>query len=141
MRAGRGFAGPFTLYVIADLLGVPEVDHETFRQELQGGDRGADRGLGSTGEETLGHTPLEFLYDRFSAYIEDRRRQPQPDLLTTIAQTTFPDGTTPEVIDVVRVAVNLFSAGQETTVRLIASAFRILAEDRSCSGGFAVTAS
>ena len=35
----RDFAGPFTLYVIADLLGVPEADHETFREELQGGHR------------------------------------------------------------------------------------------------------
>jgi cytochrome P450 len=26
------FAGPFTLYVIADLLGVPEEDHEWFRE-------------------------------------------------------------------------------------------------------------
>ena len=30
------YAGPFTLYVIADLLGVPESDHEWFREELQG---------------------------------------------------------------------------------------------------------
>ncbi|HWC38040.1 MAG TPA: cytochrome P450 [Acidimicrobiales bacterium] len=125
----RQFAGPFTLYVIADLLGVPESDHETFREELQGGHRGG-RGLGSTGEETLGHTPLEFLYDRFTGYIEGRRREPRHDLLTEMAHTTFPDGSTPEVIDVVRVAANLFSAGQETTVRLIASAFQIMAEDQ-----------
>jgi cytochrome P450 len=124
----RQFAGPFTLYVIADLLGVPESDHETFRQELQGGHRGG-RGLGSTGKETLGHTPLEFLYNRFTGYIEDRRREPRDDLLTEMAQATFPDGSTPEVIEVVRVATNLFSAGQETTVRLIAAAFQILAED------------
>ncbi len=38
------FAGPFTLYVIADLLGVPEEDHEWFRHELQGSGRpGASR--------------------------------------------------------------------------------------------------
>jgi cytochrome P450 len=124
----REFAGPFTLSVIADLLGVPEADHETFRQELQGGHR-EGLNLGSTGEKTLAHTPLEFLYGRFTNYIEERRRQPRSDLLNEIAHTTFPDGTTPEVIDVVRVAANLFSAGQETTVRLIASAFQMIAED------------
>jgi cytochrome P450 len=122
----RDFAGPFTLYVIAELLGVPEADHETFRQELQGRPR---QSVGST-SEALEHSPLEFLYDRFSTYIEDRRRQPRADLLTEIAQATFPDGSTPEVIDVVRVAVNLFTAGQETTVRLLGSAFLILAEDQ-----------
>jgi cytochrome P450 len=124
----REFAGPFTLYVIADLLGVPEADHEEFREELQGGGR-RDGNLGSTGEETLGHTPLEFLYTRFGRYIEDRRREPRDDLLTAMARATFPDGSTPEVIDVVRVAANLFSAGQETTVRLLATAFQLIGEN------------
>src|SRR3954468_1450295 len=30
------YANPFTLLVVADLLGVPEEDHATFRQEMQG---------------------------------------------------------------------------------------------------------
>jgi cytochrome P450 len=125
----REFAGPFTLYVIADLLGVPESDHESFREELQGGGHGEGRNVGSTREKAMAHTPLEFLYDRFAAYIEERRREPRKDLLTEIAQATFPDGSTPDVIDVVRVASNLFSAGQETTVRLIATAFQTIGED------------
>jgi cytochrome P450 len=123
----KDFAAPFTLYVIADLLGVPESDHETFRQELQGGHRPA-QAVGSTGSGSMGHSPLEFLYERFSSYIEDRRRQPRNDVLTGLATATFPDGSTPEVIDVVRVAANLFSAGQETTVRLLAAAFQLIGE-------------
>ena len=123
----KDFAAPFTLYVIADLLGVPESDHEMFRQELQGGHRPA-QAVGSTGSGSMGHSPLEFLYERFSSYIEDRRRQPRNDVLTGLAAATFPDGSTPEVIDVVRVAANLFSAGQETTVRLLAAAFQLIGE-------------
>ena len=123
----RDFAAPFTLYVIADLLGVPESDHEWFRKELQGGHR-PNQGLGSTGSGSLGHSPLEFLYDRFSTYVEDRRSEPRDDVLTGLATATFPDGSTPEVIDVVRVAANLFSAGQETTVRLLAAALLMIAE-------------
>ncbi|MGH8996753.1 MAG: cytochrome P450 [Acidimicrobiales bacterium] len=123
----REYAGPFTLYVIADLLGVPEFDHEAFRQELQGPQRG-DQGLGSTAAAAMAHSPLEFLYDRFSAYVEDRRRQPRDDVLTALATATFPDGSTPEVIDVVRVAANLFSAGQETTVRLLGTALQTIGE-------------
>ena len=124
----RSYAGPFTLYVIADLLGVPESDHEWFRQELQGGHRRETQGLGSTGSGSLGHSPLEFLYDRLTAYIEDRRREPRNDVLTGLATASFPDGSTPEVIDVVRVAANLFSAGQETTVRLLAAALQLIGE-------------
>ncbi|MGO9857450.1 MAG: cytochrome P450 [Acidimicrobiales bacterium] len=124
----RDYAGPFTLYVIADLLGVPEADHEWFRQELQGGHRPETQGLGSTGSGSLGHSPLEFLYERLTAYVEDRRREPRNDVLTGLATATFPDGSTPEVIDVVRVAANVFSAGQETTVRLLAAAFQMIGE-------------
>lgn len=122
------FAGPFTLYVIADLLGVPEEDHEWFREELQGGGHHREQGLGSTGSRTLSHSPLEFLYDRLTAYVEDRRREPREDVLTGLATATFPDGSMPEVIDVVRVAANVFSAGQETTVRLLGAALQMIGE-------------
>ena len=123
-----GFAGPFTLLVIADLLGVPENDREEFRDALQGR-RPRTGTIGSTGPDALGHNPLEFLYERFSGYIEDRRREPRDDVLTGLATATFPDGTVPEVADVVHVAANLFSAGQETTVRLLGSAMKIIAEE------------
>lgn len=122
------FAGPFTLYVIADLLGVPEADQEEFLDALQRNPH-HEAGVGSTAGEAIQHNPLEFLYGKFAAYIEDRRREPQNDVLTSMALTTFPDGSEPDVLDVVRVAANLFSAGQETTVRLLGSAFKIIAED------------
>jgi cytochrome P450 len=118
------YASPFTLLVIADLLGVPEGDHEQFRDEWLG--RG--RTMGSTAHDPLARNPLEFLYEVFTGYIEDRRRTPRGDVLTGLATATFHDGRTPEVIDVVRIAVNLFAAGQETTVRLLAAALQILAE-------------
>jgi cytochrome P450 len=123
----RGFAGPFTMLVIADLLGVPEEDRAEFRARLQSPEAHKP-GIGSTGEETLEHTPLEFLYGRFTTYIEERRRRPRGDVLTGLATAAFPDGATPEVADVVRVAANVFAAGQETTVRLLGSALLTLAE-------------
>jgi len=74
------------------------------------------------------HSPLEFLYQRFSAYVEERRREPRGDVLTGLASAKFPDGSTPEVIDVVRIAANLFAAGQETTVRLLGAALQFIGE-------------
>jgi cytochrome P450 len=121
-----GFAGPFTLLVIADLLGVPEEDLQEFARALQ--QRPRSEGIGSTGEDTMTHSPLEFLYGKFTEYVEDRRREPRGDVLTGLATATFPDGSVPEVADVVRVAANLFSAGQETTVRLLSSALKVIAE-------------
>jgi cytochrome P450 len=120
------FAGPFAMLVVADLLGVPEADHATFRDELQGGRR---RTVGSTGDDSLEHHPLEFLYERFTEYVEDRRREPREDVLTGLATATFPDGSLPEVIDAVRIAANLFAAGQETTVRLLGTALKLIGEE------------
>jgi cytochrome P450 len=120
------YANPFTLLVIADLLGVPEEDHATFREELQG-DR-PEQPFGSTAEGMVAHKPLEFLYDRFTKYVEDRRRQPRADVMTELAHATFPDGSLPPVDDVMRISANLFAAGQETTARMMGTALRIIGE-------------
>ena len=53
---------------------------------------------------------------------------PRDDIMTAMATATFPDGSMPEVNDVALLAANLFSGGQETTVRLLSFALRILAE-------------
>ncbi|HEX4429323.1 MAG TPA: cytochrome P450 [Frankiaceae bacterium] len=120
------YASPFAFLVIADLLGVPEQDRATFMEDMQG--KGRRRAMVGSAKENLEHNPLGFLYDWFSRYVEDRRREPRQDVLTGLATATFPDGSLPEVIDVVRVAVNLFAAGQETTVRLLGSALQLIAE-------------
>ena len=78
----------------------------------------------------MAHSPLEYLYGRFTDYISDRRANPRDDVMTGLASATFPDGSMPEVIDVVRVAANLFAAGQETTVRLLGASVQILAENQ-----------
>jgi cytochrome P450 len=120
------FGAPYAMLVVADLLGVPEEEHQTFRRELQ--DPRRTQGVGSTGDDTLPHSPLEWLYDRFTQYVDERREQPRDDVLTGLATATFPDGSLPEPIDVARIASNLFAAGQETTVRLFGAAVLMIAE-------------
>ncbi|BBZ32550.1 cytochrome P450 [Mycolicibacterium confluentis] len=122
-----GYGSPFAMLVIADLLGVPESDHDDFRRALLEGRTGT---IGSSKGDSLQHSPLEYLYGKFTEYISDRRANPRDDVLTGVASAAFPDGSMPEVIDAVRVAANLFAAGQETTVRLLTAAVRILAEDQ-----------
>jgi cytochrome P450 len=124
----RDYAQPFTLLVIADLLGVPEADHEAFRAELQPEQRKSRRRGSSPGE--MAHKPLEFLYERFTAYIEECRRAPRADVMTGLATATFPDGSMPEVHDVALIAANLFAAGGETTARLLGSGMERIAEHR-----------
>jgi cytochrome P450 len=62
---------------------------------------------------------MDYLYERFTKFIEERRRNPRNDVMTAMATATFPDGTLPEVHDVMLIATNLFSAGGETTARLL----------------------
>src|SRR5262249_40652004 len=114
----RDYAIPYTLMVIADLLGVPDEDRDAFLQHL----------TTKVTEARLEHKPLEYLYAQFTRYIVDRRASPRHDVMTEMAQATFPDGSLPPVEDVMRIAANLFSAGSETTARLIGMSIRTLAD-------------
>jgi cytochrome P450 len=122
------YAGPFTLLVVADLLGVPESEHETYREELQGKNRKVGATTGTVDNSEMAHQPLGFLYERFTKYIAERRREPRDDVMTRMATATFPDGSLPEVHDVMLIASNLFAAGGETTARLLSAMLRLMGE-------------
>ncbi len=119
------FGNPFAMLVIADLLGVPESDHEDFKDQLLS----STGTIGSSRGDAMRHSPLEYLYGKFTDYITERRREPRDDVLTGLASALFPDGRTPPVSDVVCVAANLFAAGQETTVRVLSTAVMMIAEN------------
>ena len=137
------YSKPFATLVIADLLGVPEEDHKEFRVVL-----GADKPgrVGALDHESVGINPLEWLDEKFCSYIEDRRREPREDVLTSLASAKYPDGSTPEAIEVVRSATFLFAAGQETTAKLLSATLQVmgdrpdiqqrLRDDRSLIPGF-----
>jgi cytochrome P450 len=120
------YAQPFAMLVVADLLGVPEDDHERFRDGFGLSARPGE--IGAEEDAEPGLNALGWLDDWFARYIEERRREPRNDVLTQLALATYPDGSTPEVTAVVRTATFLFAAGQETTARLLAAALKHLAE-------------
>jgi cytochrome P450 len=123
----REYSQPFAMLVVADLLGVPEEDHQRFREGF--GLSVSPGEVGGEGKEMEGDlNALSWLDAWFSEYIEDRRREPRGDVLTDLALATYPDGSTPEVASVVRSSTFLFAAGQETTARLLGEALKNLAE-------------
>jgi cytochrome P450 family 150 subfamily A5 len=122
------FAQPFAVLVVSDLLGVPAEDRIEFRKHLIRVEQESGGAVVGGTDGGVHHSPLQWLYDKFSAYIEDRRRHPREDILTGLAKATFPGGAVPEPIDVARIAANLFAAGQETTVRLLSYAFKVVGE-------------
>ena len=139
------YAKPFATLVIADLLGVPREDRAEFRKSLGAGNAPGSA-VGALDHTPVAVNPLEWLEEKFISYISERRRQPRQDVLTSLAAATYPDGSTPEVVDVVRQATFLFAAGQETVVKLLSASTRVLAErpdlqdrlraDRSLIGNF-----
>ncbi len=118
------YSQPFAMVVVADLLGVPESDFQRFREGF-----GLSKAPGElSADEGGGTNALHWCDEYFTTYIEDRRREPRGDVLTDLALAKYPDGTTPDVVAVVRTATFLFAAGQETTARLLAIALKYLCE-------------
>ncbi len=119
----QAYSSPYALLAVANLLGVPEADHKEFRAVF-----GNSHTVGNLEHDPAAVNPLDFLDEKFHFYIEDRRREPRDDVLSDLAAAKYPDGSIPEVVDVVRTATFLFGAGQETTAKLLGSALQILCE-------------
>ena len=117
------YAKPFSLLVIADLLGVPHEDHDEFKAQF------GTQVAGELGEGTTAHNPLQWLNEKFYAYIEDRRRTPRGDVLTELAQAKYEDESTPAIEDVMNLSTFLFAAGTETTTKLVSAAVRVIGEN------------
>lgn len=118
------YAKPFSLLVIADLLGVPEQDHEEFKAVF------ALETVGELGKDApTTHNPLQWLNEKFFGYLEDRRRTPREDVLTELAQAKHEDGSIPDIEDVMNLSTFLFAAGTETTTKLVSSAVRFIGDN------------
>jgi cytochrome P450 len=120
-------AVPYVTLVIADLLGVPPDDRESFKEVIAAGPP-----PGNIDAEEAPHSSsiLDHLARHFVGYVQDRRANPRADVLTQLANAKYPDGTTPDLPAIVGVAVFLFAAGQDTSAKLIGNCLRFLTEDK-----------
>jgi cytochrome P450 len=116
---------PLATLVVADLLGLPEGFHERLLELLPASHSAT---LGRKGPVAV--NPLEALDAELKGFIQERRDAPRADVLTNLARAKFPDGSVPDVADVVNIASFMFAAGQDTTVRLIAMALQVLGDNQ-----------
>jgi cytochrome P450 len=116
------YGQPFSGMVIADLLGVPEEDHPWFEACFSGR-------LPTFEGEKLQHDLFRAVAPKFAEYTIDRRANPREDVTTDLATATFPDGELPSVDEVSMLAAALFTAGQDTTARLLGAALQVIAQD------------
>lgn len=106
---------------------MPEHDRPEIRRNLGAGNAPGSR-VGALDHEPVGSNPLQYLDDLFSGYIAERRSRPREDVLSGLAEATYPDGSTPALLEVVRPATFLFAAGQETVTKLLSAAVQVLGD-------------
>ena len=124
----RDVAVPYVTLVIADLLGIPDEDRETFRREIDAGPPIVGAIEDSRTKRQI--EPFAFMVPYFQRYIEDRRANPREDVLTEFATARYPDGTLPDPIDVIKNATFLFGAGQDTSAKLLGNSMRYIVQDQ-----------
>jgi len=138
----RDYGGPYATLVIADLLGIPEDGRARFRDLLQGA---IPAEIGASMED-LATNPLAKIGKDIFKYLAKRRLGQTPfgklgkgiaglfgakpdgeDVLGELAAARYPDGSKPTLVDLTSLGAFLFGAGQDTTNRLLANGFRVIA--------------
>ncbi|GGO59764.1 cytochrome P450 family protein [Streptomyces lasiicapitis] len=111
-------AFPLAMTVICELLGVPELDRDTFR-------RFSNEMMSPTSPQSQADA-----YAEQAAYlprlIDAKRAEPGPDLLSALIHTAGEDGDRLSGDELIGMCGLLLIAGHETTVNLIANGIRAL---------------
>jgi cytochrome P450 len=112
---------PLPVSVICELLGVPRVDHATFRSWSADASRLLDGETLDQESQQRGMLAGMQLFQYFTDLVEERRPNPGSDLLSAMiaAEEAGDRLTHPELITT---ATLLFVAGHETTTNLIGNA-------------------
>ena len=122
----KQIATPFVTLVIADLLGVPADDRQLFMEAIEAG---PPPGSLDADDLIAQNQPLVIMGGYFVGYVADRRENPRGDVLSELSNATYPDGTTPDELEIVRLATFLFGAGQDTSAKLLGNAMRFIIDE------------
>ncbi|MGW5650627.1 cytochrome P450 family protein [Streptomyces humi] len=109
------FAFPLPIAVICDLLGVPDLDRNSFRTW-------SNAILAPATADDPAPSPIVSMRDYLTQLIDHKRRQPGDDLLSALIETTDDDGDRLSPDELRAMAFLLLVAGHETTVNLISNA-------------------
>ncbi len=111
------FACPLTVSIIAKLLGVPDKDHKILKAWAHDLIFLFDGLLSVDFFQHLNTVAKDFK-EYFGELIQDRRRHPQDDLMSHLIAVRDEDDSLSEE-ELLAFGVNLFTAGEETTLDLI----------------------
>ena len=111
------FGRPLPVTVIAEMLGVPAEDRDTFRGWSEALAHTVDPDMDADTAARAAAAGLEFM-DYFTAMAEERRQHPQDDLLSGLAAAED-EGDRLTADELVTNCILLLIAGHETTTNLI----------------------
>lgn len=121
------FAYPLPVIVIAELLGIPPQDRDQFKYWSDEVVVSADRMVGGGGGESGSKDVHEEMNTYFAGIIEERKMNPQDDLISALLQAQE-GGQKLSEADILSLCWLLLVAGNETTTNLIGNAVRTLLE-------------
>lgn len=129
IRMVHDLATPLPVIVIAELIGVPTTDRDKFKEwsdvQVKGARDDSDEAFQELmAEKAKNH---EELSNYFTAIMEQRRVQPEDDLISLLLAAEI-DGQKLTDKEIVGFCILLLAAGNETTTNLITNGVRILAE-------------
>ena len=122
----KQIATPFVTMVIADLLGVPPADRQIFMDAIEAG---PPPGSIESDDLMAQHQPMVVMGMYFAGYVQERRQDPRADILSELANATYPDGSMPEALEIVRLATFLFGAGQDTSAKLLGNTMKFIVDE------------
>ena len=118
-------ATPYVTMVIADLLGVPAEDRSQFEEHIA---QGQTVGSIENPDSPTDTSSLEFMGAFFYRYLEERKVNPSGDMLSELVTANYPDGSKPDVLELVSLAVFMFAAGQDTSAKLLGNSMRYIVD-------------
>jgi cytochrome P450 len=115
------FSDPLPVTVIAEMLGIPIEDRKRFK-------KWSDNEIGSSEENPAERRRLHVeLAHYFSKIIEERKKSPRSDLISSIVSSEV-DGQSLSETEAVSFCILLLIAGNETTTNLLGNAIRLFAK-------------
>lgn len=115
-------AVPLPMLMIADMIGIPGSDSDTFRRWS---DSIVEAGSGGVTEEMI--NDLAELFEYFSKSLVEHRVEPRSDIITLLQEADI-DGEQLSEGEILMFLMTLLVAGNETTRNLIAGGGKALAE-------------
>lgn len=117
------FAGPFPATVAANTIGVPAEHHGLFldwKEEVIGNPEATSSRVSSD--------RYKRIRGLFRQFIDERRVNPQNDIITTLVQAKTLDGAPLDDVAVLGILMLFLGGGQETTAKALTTGLRLLAE-------------